>query len=666
MRNTHAAATLAALTLPAIAATAYAQAPIRSLPETVVTATGVPTDPARIAAGITVIDRQVIEERGYTTLAEALSAVPGLRIVQTGPSGQTATVFLRGTNSNHVLVLRDGVPVNDPSTPNGLFNFGDDLLDDVERIEVVRGPLASLYGSGAIGGVINLITRRGAGALNGVAEAGGGTQRTVRGSAFSGGQAGAFDGMLAAGSVSTRGSNIVPPRIGTSVGERDGQSAQAVTANVGARLGEATRLGLVARWRRNDFGLDNIGSAFSTIIDDRDQSGRTEMGALQATANTALFDGKWRTGLSLARINEDRRFRNLPDGADPTRQSDDNRYEAWRTDLQWTNSLRLPDAPGLANTVATFGVQHTRDEAKVRVRSSSVFGAFDQDVDARTHTTGGNLGLQGTVLERLDLVGGLRYDDPRDFEDEMTWRLGGVWRLPYLPLPVRASAAYGTGFRTPTLFDRFGTDGFGYRGNPNLKPETSKGWEAGLAADIPAGPLGLVTLSSTYFQTEITDLIVTQFSPVYTQVNAGTADIKGVENTLTLTPASWATLSLSYTWTQAESGTTGQQLARRPRHQGAASVRVVPVDGVVVTPELIVFGPARENAFASYDDQGNAISTSQMNDGGVALNLTARWRIVQGWEVFGIGRNLTNSRYEPANGFVQPGRSVFAGLTTRW
>jgi vitamin B12 transporter len=665
MRTTHAAATLAALSLPALALAdpAHAQAPIRTLPETVVTATGVPTDPARVAAGVTVIDRQTIEERGYATLAEALSAVPGLRIVQTGPSGQTATVFLRGTNSNHVLVLRDGVPVNDPSTPNGLFNFGDDLLDDVERIEVVRGPLASLYGSGAIGGVINLITRRGAGAFNGVAEAGGGTQRTVRGSAYAGGQAGALDGMLAAGSVSTRGSNIVPPRIATNIGERDGQSAQAVTANVGASIGQDTRLGLIARWRRNDFGLDNIGSP---IVDDPDQSGRSEMGALQATANTALIDGKWRTGLSLARINEDRRFRNLPHGADPNRNSADNRYEAWRTDLQWNNSLRLPDAPGVANTVATFGVQHTRDEAKVSVRSSSGGFAFNQDVDARTHSTGGNLGLQGTVLDRLDLSGGVRYDDPRDFEEATTWRLGGVWRLPYLPLPVRANAAYGTGFRTPTLFDRFGTDGFGYRGNPNLRPEKSSGWEAGLAADIPAGPLGLVTLSSTYFQTEITDLIVTQFSPVYTQVNAGTADIKGVENTLTVSPVSWATLSLSYTWTQAESGTTGQQLARRPRHQGAATLRVVPIDGVVVTPELLVFGPARENAFASYNDAGNAISTSQMNDGGVALNLTARWRIVQGWEVFGIGRNLTNSRYEPANGFVQPGRSVFAGLTTRW
>jgi vitamin B12 transporter len=675
MRTPNAAAVIAALSLPA---TALAQAPspppggepIRRLPETVVTATGVPTDPARIAAGITVIDRRMIEERGYATLAEALTAVPGLRIVQAGSSGQPATAFVRGTNSNHVLVLRDGVPVNDPSTPNGLFNFGNDLLDDVERIEIVRGPLAGLYGSSAIGGVINMITRRGTGAFNGAAEAGGGTQRTVRGSAFAGGETrgaqGALDGMLAGGSISTRGSNIVPPRVATSVGERDQQTAQAITANLGATIGKDTRLGLIARYRRNEASLDNIGSAFGTIIDDRDQSSRNEMATLQGTATTLLLDGRWRTGVSLARIADDRRFRNLPDSADPTLQSDDNRYQGWRTDLQWNNALKLPAPAGFSNAAATFGVQHTRDEAEVRVRSSSSFGPFDQDVDARTHTTGGYVGLQGTVLDRLDLSGGVRYDDPRDFEDQTTWRIGGVWRLPIPVVPLRVSAAYGTGFRTPTLFDRFGTDGFGYQGNPNLRPEKSRGWEGGLAADIDGGVLGVVTLSSTYFYSRIRDLIVTEFSPVYTQVNSGTAIIQGVENEITIAPARWVSLSLTYTWTEAEDGATGLQLARRPRHQGAATLRLLPIPSVVVTPQLVVFGQARENAFARYDDNGDSIAEAGMNPGGALFNLTARWRVVRGWEVFGEGRNLTNSRYEPANGFVVPGRSVLAGLTARW
>lgn len=648
------------LSLPAVA-----QEPLRSLPETVVTATGVPTDPARLAAGVSIIDRRMIEDRGYETLAEALSAVPGLRVVQTGGSGQVATVFVRGTNANHVLVLRDGVPVNDPSTPNGVFNFGDDLLDDIERIEVVRGPLAGIYGSSAIGGVINMITRRGSGPFGGAVTGEAGTQSTVRGSLLAGGRHGLFDGMLAAGSISTRGSNVIPPRIATSTGERDDQAAQAVTANLGLNLGEETRIGVIGRWRQNRFGYDNIGSALSTVIDDPNARGETKLGALQASANT-LIGGRWRTGLSVARIEEDRRFQNGLDGIDTTSQVDDNRYEAWRTDVRWSNTLAFADMPGLTAAAATFGLAYTRDEAKVRVRSSNLFGPFDQDVDASTSTTGGYAGLQGTLLERLDVTVSLRHDSPRDFEDRTTWRVGGVYRLPVPVVPLRLFAAYGTGFRTPTLFDRYGTDGFGFRGNPNLRPEKSTGWEAGIGADVEAGPLGLVSLTATYFDTEITDLISTVFSPVYTQENTGRADIEGVETQLTIAPSDRASLTLGYTWTVAQDATTGAQLPRRPRHSGSATIRWLPVASVTVSPELLVFGPAPENAFAAYDDAGNAITTRSTNPGGVLLNLAVRWRIEKGWEVFALGRNLTNSRYEPANGFVSPSRGVFGGVTVRW
>ncbi len=129
--------------------------------EIVVTATRIPTPVLDIPAGVSVIDRQTIEERGYTTLTEALSAVPGVHVSQSGGPGGNASVFVRGTNSNAVLVLRDGMPLNDASDSSGAFNFGVDTLADVERIEVIRGPMAALYGSGAIGGVINLISRRG-------------------------------------------------------------------------------------------------------------------------------------------------------------------------------------------------------------------------------------------------------------------------------------------------------------------------------------------------------------------------------------------------------------------------------------------------------------------------------------------------------------------------
>jgi len=663
MRPIHLAAAFAALTLPNAT---LAQEPTRALPETVVTATGIPTDPARLAAGVTVIDRRIIEERGYGTLAEALSAVPGLRLVQSGGPGQSASAFVRGTNSNHVLVLRDGVPVNDPSTPNGLFNFGDDILDDIERIEIIRGPLAGIYGSAAIGGVINLITRRGGGRFTGAISGSGGTQNTVAGSAFASGRFGVMDGMLAVGSVSTRGSNVIAPRFATNRGERDGQTVQAVTANAGAWLNEDTRIGLVGRWRRNGFGLDNVGSIAGTVIDDPNYAAVNSFGGVQASAETVLFGGRWRSGLSFSRFSDDRSFRNRPDAFDPTQQTDDNRYKGWRNDMRWTNAVALAGIPGVTAAAITFGLQYTRDEAKVRVRRAYVHpvfgpGSFDQDVNAKTSTAGGYFGLQGTVLDRLDLTASVRHDAPEEFEDATTWRVGGVWRLP-LPVPVRAFAAYGTGFRTPTLFDRFGIDNFGFRGNPNLRPETSKGWEAGLAADISAGPLGLVTLQATYFRTEIRDLIEFVLAPVSTQVNIGKADVQGVETLLTIAPSPRLALTLSYTYTEADDVRSREQLLRRPKNTGAASLRWQPVPPLVISPELLVFGPAPD---VVYNDAGDFVGRGT-NPGGAVFNLGARLRIVPAWEAFVVGRNLTASRYETANGFVTSERGLFAGLAARW
>ena len=204
------------------------------LPDLVVTATRTPASVRDIPAGVTVIDRATIELRGYNTLADAMMSVPGLRLSPSGGPGGQTSVFMRGANSNHVLVLRDGMPINDGAEATGAFNFGVDTLADVERIEIVRGPMAALYGSGAIGGVINLISRQGRKeGPHWTADVSGGYPAQVRGAFGAGGVTGPIDYALTLASQSQRGYDSTPQRQSVYTGRPHGFRDRVGTINLG-------------------------------------------------------------------------------------------------------------------------------------------------------------------------------------------------------------------------------------------------------------------------------------------------------------------------------------------------------------------------------------------------------------------------------------------------
>ncbi len=167
------AATGLSLILFTIAAPAWAE-DVEEPQPVVVSATRVPTPPEQVASSVTVVTAADIEARQERTIVDVLKDVPGLNVVQTGGPGGTTSVFMRGTNSNHTKVLVDGIDISDPSNPTGAFDFGQLLTPDIERVEVLRGPQSGLYGSDAIGGVINIITkkRRRATQFTGAAEGG--------------------------------------------------------------------------------------------------------------------------------------------------------------------------------------------------------------------------------------------------------------------------------------------------------------------------------------------------------------------------------------------------------------------------------------------------------------------------------------------------------------
>ncbi len=653
--------TRAILLATTVALPAYAQTPevpATVLPDRVVTATRVPTLADQIPAGVTVIDRATIEQRGYTTLVDALQAVPGLRVVQSGGLGGNASAFIRGTNSNHVLVLRDGLPVNDPSDPGGLFNFGVDTLGDVERIEVVRGPMSSLYGSGAIGGVINLISRRGMGKPHGTVELAGGLPRAVLGRADVSGSEGMFDYSAALESRSDRGFDTTPRREKVYTGARNGFRGSTASVNLGFTPVENLRFSALLRGRQSVFGLDELGFP---AYDARAYTGRdaTLNGRIGAAAT--MFDGVWESGLFLGGTSSDRKYTELLEAADPNQSSGDTRYHGRRADLQWNNTVRLPDLGPVTAAALTAGYEHIADSAHSSLNTAGSGFGFQSNVRASSHSDAGHVGVQGQVFQRVTLTGDIREEAARYGGDAFTYRFGAVVAVP--EVWSRFKASYGTAFRAPSLFDLFGVDSFGFKGNPGLRPERSRGYEAGWAVDLPVfGAARGATFEATYFNNRIRDLITNVFVPVDTLVNIARAKTQGVEASLTLRPASWLETTATYTYTDARNATTNARLLRRPRNQASLNLRATPLPKLSIAPEIVY-----TSAFQDFltDDSGFPTTVGR-SKGGLIFNLTATYQILPSVTLFADGRNLGNSRFEPANGFQTPGPSFLAGTRVKF
>jgi vitamin B12 transporter len=659
--RTHWVPAFAGMTIVAVLTPALAADPDTPAREIVVTATRVPTPVLDIPAGVSVIDRKTIMDRDYTRLTEALSAIPGVRVSQSGGPGGNASVFVRGTNSNGVLVLRDGMPLNDASDSSGAFNFGVDTLADVERIEVIRGPMAALYGSGAIGGVINLISRQGH--EEGVHISGdlaGGYPKQIQGNVVASGVEGPFDYAAIFESQSLRGYDVTPQRESIYTGVPDGFRAMVGTLNLGYTPADGTRLSLFLRARRAVFGFNALGSP---TFDDANSTGRDEqlMGRIGVTSK--LFGGTYETSAFLGRLQQDRHYTEPLNSLDPNLATNDSRYHTYRTDLQWNNTVHLGDlmdVPMLSATDLTFGYEHIADTVKVKVNSSSGGFGFQQNAKAYMNDDATYAGLQTTLWQRLTLTGQIRQDWVAG-NTPFTWRLGAVLDVP--EVATRFKAAYGTAFRAPSLFDRYGVDSFGYVGNPNLKPESAQGWEVGFTTTFDAfARKDAVSFGVTYFNEQVQNLIVAQFVPVNTAVNIGSAHIQGVETQVTFRPADWLALQASYTFTDAQNADLGSRLLRRPQHSASLDATITPLPGLTIVPELLLTG-----AFQDFlvDNAGFATSTIVSSQHGLIANLTVTYDVMPRVQLYANGRNVFYSRFEPVNGYQTAGPSFLAGVRVR-
>jgi len=611
----------------------------------VVTATRVPTPLERLPAAVTVIDRQTIDERGYQTLGDALSAVPGLFVSRQGGIGQPSSLFVRGTESRHVLVLIDGVPANDPSDPSGRFDLSNDLLGDLERIEVVRGPSSSLYGSGAIGGVVNLVTRRPEAGFRPQVAIEGGNRRTVRAEASAAGREGPVGFAFGAEGLSTQGEDTLPDRIMGGGVERDGRRYRSGFARVNLDAGGPVLGDASLRFREARAAFDG---EFPGRAQDPDLSVKNRLFTGTAGVKLATEDRQSWLRLGTARAETKRRQEDgvEPEGSFPFAY----RYKGVTQDFTLDGVWNRGELGPFRLASFTGGVLDRRE-------SIATLDEFDTDGEPRgPRSRAGFAGFQGRLWERLDVTLSARHERPDAHDSTTTWQAGGRYRVPSIGTTLRGS--YGTAFKAPSPFQLFDP----FSGNEELEAERSRSWEVGFETDLGSEERPrLATVGVSYFRTRIEELI-TFDSSTFRYTNVDEARIEGVETSLVVRPAGWVEATLAWTWTDAEDATSGVRLERRPRHVGSVNVVVRPVERFTVAPELVVTGPFREARYGS-----DGAQTGVDYRGGTALvNLRAAWRLDEVFTATATVRNLGGATYEPNDGYRGEGRLALIGLRAAW
>lgn len=596
----------------------------------VVTATRQASDEEALPAEIVVIDAERAIERGAATLDEALSEVPGLSVVRSGPVGQQASIFASGANSNHTLVLYDGVRINDPSTPGAGFDAGQDLLGALDRVEVVQGPMSALYGSDAVGGVVNLIPRRGGdGALNARLDAAGGAFGTLIGAVGIDGTIGSLRYAVTAEGFASDGYDIVPERMATHIGDKDAAEMLAVTGAFDISLSDTVALDLLLRARdaRADF------DAF-------------------------VFDP-----IALNERRED----------DPDLQIARNETSLARAGVTWTLSeaLTLRASGGFVTTdraQSDGGVETDSFEGERRFRDATFAWAgerfkllggvtaeteeidaiqFGSPIVAEQDHWGGFLTAQ-MGYGRFDFTGALRMDDSDGFGTVTTRRAGVSFRASH---HARLYAAYGTSFRAPTLYERFV-----FFGNPDLEPEEGESWEVGADTQFAAfGRDDGLELGAFYRRTDLEEMI--DFGPAFTFINIDEAEIESAEARVVVRPLDWLTARASYVYTDARDAAIGDPLLRRPEHAFAASVIAEheSLSGEVGWRRI------GERADILYNDDGFFLGagTAQSYD---VVRVSGAYEIHDGVRAFAVLDNVFDEIYEAASAFAGPPLSVLVGL----
>lgn len=566
---------------------------------------------------------------------DLLVDAPALDIVQAGSFGGPVSIFSRGTNSGQTQVMIDNVRVYDPIATNGAFNLAHLTLSNLDRIEIVNGPQSVLYGSDAMGGVINIITKKGTGKPTFSFLSSGGTYNSFKQELESSGRIDNFAYSCGLTHFTTRGISKLK-----NTTERDPYENTSLSIRADYDLNPVNTVGLIGRFTDARYKYDDS----NNLRDDPDLIGKEKQVSMSSYFESKIND-RWGQKLQLSYMGDYRRDADDKDARYPSNYLRD-WYKGENYQLDWQNTIKLAEFDTL---IAGFDYQ--RESGSYYYYSRSAFGPFEAVFPEVTSNTKGYY-FQNII--NLDDVFhfnlGARLNDHSHSGMHQVYKAEANYLF---KTGTRIKGGWGTAFKSPTLYQLYAiADPFyGGGGNPALLPEESSTYELGFDQSLFNDK---VNFGFTYFHTDIVNLIEAVWHPApifFTDnyANVGKSRIFGYESVLSLKPVKEIKFDLGYTWQDTENRDTGAQLLRRPKNKCFAKLRYNPIDKLQFGLKLIYNGKRM--------DSGNRLLKAYTK-----IDLDVSYKINPNAEIFAAIGNLTSKSYVEISNYAQPGRVFSGGL----
>ncbi|MBV5303686.1 MAG: TonB-dependent receptor [Chlorobium sp.] len=573
-------------------------------------------------SSVTVITAEEIKNSGQNTVEEVIKGTVGIDVAQNGGPGTLGSVFLRGADAKNTLLLIDGIPSNDPADGQRAPNFSNLTVDNIDRIEILRGPVSFLYGSNASAGVINIITKKGGATPGAFVGLEGGSYGTCKFYSGADGQKGPLDYSLGVSRLKTDGFSAADEKnkwvnpAGKSF-EKDGYENTTLSGKFGLHLNHNITLDMVLKYTNANVAYDSPGTDVTGNTQDSDQfSSRVALTMNYKPLVSTLY----------YTVNDQYRAY-LANGVTSST------YNGHQFDIGWQGDFAAAD-----NNTVTVGLNNQHESMRNQNFGNSP-SLLDRDVASQS------VFLQDQWHVALfNLVGGLRYEDNEKFGSKTTYRFAPSCDIGNTVLKF----SYGNGFRAPSLFELYSP----VYGNQQLVAETSAGWDAGFEQKV----FERVKFGATYFRMDYDNRIAYDFSTSkYAQVS-GTTKTFGVESFAEWKPVDQLFFNGNYTYTSTEDP-AGSELLRRPKNKvGLIGTYKVSKKGRVSTN--VQWVGSRKDTGAK---NANGIVTNEL-PAYFLLNISGSYQLTSSVELYGRVDNLFDTWYEEAWRYATPGRSAYAGV----